>query len=169
MKKIILLAATAFILLGMWSCKTTEANYRAAYRIAKEKQLDGGDSTVTAGLKSELIPRNMRIDGVTLPVRTEPVITSKGGGADASSLQLYNVAVASFKQFFNAQSMRKRLADLGYSSFVVQNRNVTYYVVAASTRSVDEAALLLEKVKGEKQIVLHAPFPYILRAGQLIR
>lgn len=166
----ILKIATLIIFLSVifTSCKTTEANYRKAYEAAKEKQFDGGDSTVTENLKNNSLPKDLIIKGVTLPIRTEPLGMTKDGGATKETFKVYNVAVASFKQLFNAQSMRKRLTELGYSSFLLHNRDLTYYVIAGSTQSPQEALDILNKIKQEKSIVTRTPFPYVLRAAHLV-
>lgn len=169
MKKIIHAAAIVALILSVASCKTTEANYRAAYEIAKEKQLDGGDSTVTAGLKNELQPRMMTIQGVQLPVRTEPLVATKDGGKTTAELKVYNVVAASFRQKFNAQSYQKRLIEAGYDSFLANNRAGTFFVVAATTQSPAEASAQLDKLKGESGFHFQPTFPYVLRAAQLVR
>lgn len=169
MKKILLTLMAVVALTSLHSCKTTEANYRAAYEIAREKQLDGGDSLVTEGLKNELLPRTLVVGGVSLPVRTETVIVTSGRGVDVSELKVYNVVAASFKQLFNAGSFCDRLRAEGFNAFLVENRDKTYYVVALSTREPQEAADGLEKLRGSDAVVCRKPFPYVLRAGQLVR
>lgn len=169
MKKILLFAAVV-ALLGFSSCRTTEANYRAAYEKAKEKQYDTGDSLSTLGLKNESLPKDMTLGGITLPVRTEPLGVTKNGGGSASDLKLYNVVAGTFQQRFNAVSMSQRLAGLGYQHpFVVHNRLGHYYVVAGSVSTPGEAKLLLDSLSADKSIVLKAPFPYVLRAAHLVR
>lgn len=169
MKNLLKIALIAILCIPFAGCKTTEANYKNAYQIAKEKRTDGGDSTVTQGLRNELIPKNMVLGGVTLPVRTEPVAVTKDGGAVQGEMKVYNVVVASFRQRFNANSMRERLADMGYKSFLIHNRDVLYYVVAGTTQSAPEALELLNKVKAESSLHIAAPFPYVLRAAHLVR
>lgn len=154
---------------GMYSCKTTEANYRAAYQIAKDKQTDGGDSLVTAGLRNEQLPRTMTFDSIQLPVRTEPVIVTPDRGFDASHLKVYNVVAAQFKQLFNANSFCGRLREDGFDAFLVHNRDRTYYVVTLSTRSPREVAEGLARLRATDAVRLQAPFPYVLRAAQLVR
>lgn len=169
MKKTVVIGAIAGLVVAVTGCKTTEANYRAAYEIAKEKQMDGGDSTVTAGLKNEQLPRMTVFSGVKLPIRTEPLNLTKDGGGDPSTFKVYNVVAASFKQLFNANSFRDRLKQQGFDSFLVHNRQRTYFVVALTTQSPAEAAEALERLKGLDGVVMKAPFPYVLRAAQLVR
>ena len=167
---ILALAAALATSMAFTACKTTEANYRAAYQIAKDKQLDGGDSTVTAGLRNEQLPKQMTIQGVTLPVRTEIIAVAKAAGDDPGALRLYNVVVASFRQRFNATSYRDRLRTIGFpDAILVHNRDLTYFVVARSTPSPQQALETLNSLKATDGILLQPPFPYVLRAGQLVR
>lgn len=151
------------------ACKTTEANYRKAYETAKEKQYDGGDSTVTENLKNNTLPKTIVIQGVALPIRTEAIGITKDEGASKETLRVYNVVTASFKQLFNARSMRNRLSELGFQSFILHNRDLTYYVVAGTAATPQEALDLLNRVKAENSVVTRAPFPYVLRAAHLVR
>lgn len=161
-------ALAALLMLGISSCKTTEANYRAAYQIAKEKQLDGGDSTVTAGLKNEQLPHDLTVDGVTFPARAEPLAVVSGEGNTQMQLMVYNVVGASFRQLFNAQSFRDRLLALGYPAFLAKNRMGTFFVVAQTTKSPSEAHNIYVKLKSEKSLHFQPTFPYVLRAAQLV-
>lgn len=132
MKKILIIIAV-IAMVGFSSCRTNEANYKAAYEKAKEKQMDTGDDLTTQGLKNELLPKDMVLGSVALPVRTEALGVTKEGGGDADDLKLYNVVAASFRQRFNAVSMTQRLGLLGYEHpFVVHNRSGQYYVVVGS-------------------------------------
>lgn len=58
MKKILIIIAV-IAMVGFSSCRTNEANYKAAYEKAKEKQMDTGDDLTTQGLKNELLPKDM--------------------------------------------------------------------------------------------------------------
>lgn len=166
----ILITACAVLAICITGCRTTEANYRAAYEKARDKQMDTGNSISTQGLKNELIPKDMKFNGVTLPVRTEPLGVTKDSGADQADLKLYNVVVATFRQRFNAFSMAKRLKESGYElPFVVHNRLGAYYVVAGSVSNPEAARLLLDRVKEDNTMSLKSPFPYVLRSAHLVR
>lgn len=152
------------------SCKTTEANYRDAYNKAVEKRTNTGDAASTGALKEQKIPKPMCFGADTLMVRTERVSLTPDCGAGASVLKKYCVVVASFRQVFNAKSMCERLRKNGYpDAFVVNNRTDDHYVVAAATDLPSEAAKIIDAVKADASIVLKAPYPYVLRPGQLVR
>lgn len=158
------------IAVAMSACRTNEANYRAAYEIAKEKRVETGDSTTTAALRGSMEPKSMAVDGVTLPVLTLPVSVVKADSDNAAELKRYCVIVGTFKQIFNARSMSERLIGQGYDgAFVVKDRNQDHYVVAGATNDATEAHLLIERLKSDQSVVLRSPFPYALRPAQLVR
>lgn len=169
MKRLLTFLLVIASLVALNSCKTTEANYRKAYLIAKEKQTDGGDSTVTADLRGSFIPKPMTIGDVTLPVRTEPVILTSAENADPAAFKVYNVVAGTFKQLFNARSLRDRLREMGFNAFLIHNRDRNYYIVAASTQVPAEAAAQLERLRKTEGVYFQPNFPYVLRAAQLVR
>ncbi|MDE6099993.1 MAG: hypothetical protein K2G01_03030 [Paramuribaculum sp.] len=153
------------------ACKTTEANYKAAYEAAREKQLTG-DSLIDYGLLDQQRPKPMVFGNDTLPVRTEYVGYTKGGGADSdkSVVKRYCVVVGRFKQVFNAKSMRERLIESGYgNSLVLHNGMKEYYVIANGSNDPHTARLMLDSVRSDSQLVLKQPYPYILQPGHLSR
>lgn len=151
MKKILLLAMTVSSLLTFYSCKTTEANYKAAYDLAtKNKQVnDFIDDTIA----DEAIPEQW----------AEYVAFTAECGGYKSDLKQYNVVVAQFRQIFNAKSMRGRLADMGYkSALVVQNGKQEYYVIAQSFNTKEDAVAAVKKIKNDKNLTIRTPYPRIL-------
>lgn len=164
-----IVAVTAMTLCA--ACKPSEANYKMAYESAKQKQLTG-DSLIDAGLTDQQRPRLMVFGGDTLPVVTDYVGYTKDGGADTNRaiVKRYCVVVGKFKQVFNARSMRERLNAQGYSNaFVLHNNMKDYFVIAASTRDHHEARMLLDSIAADKNMVLKAPYPYILQPRHLAR
>lgn len=162
MKKIYLAAATLAVALTFSGCKTTEANYRAAYEVAKKRQTqDDGDEA--ALMQQASLPRQHTIDGVTLPVRYEAIGYPADGGATPANVKTFNVVVGQFKQIFNARQMRKRLMDNGYpESMIVSNREPVYYVIARTCATAAEAAEALRRVSDDPSLSLRSPLPYIL-------
>lgn len=170
MRKILFLIV-AVTVIGLVGCKTNEANYRAAYEIAKNKRTETGDSTTTAQLRNSDMPRPLRVNGDTLMVLTKSVGFAKESPGSKESMQKYCVVVAKFRQLFNAKSMAERLAqqEQWRDAFVLIDRDGYYYVVAASTASPELAKTLVEKAKDDKSMVLHEPFPFLLRPAHLAR
>ncbi|MCM1349545.1 MAG: hypothetical protein NC338_09055 [Firmicutes bacterium] len=170
MKKLVYAAIIA-IIATMVACKPTEANYRSAYESAKQKQLTG-DSLIDQGLIDQQRPKPLIVGADTLPVRTEYIGYTKGGGADSdrSVVKRYCVVVGKFKQTFNARSMRQRLIDQGYdNALVLHNSLKDYYVIANTTPNAHTARLMLDSVLADTTLRLKAPYPYILRPGHLVR
>lgn len=168
MKKILFVAAIAAVVLT--GCKTTEANYRAAYEIAKEKQQRAEDDGSTARLQTFADPKEITVDGIKLMMHTEPIGFIADGGVTRESIRKYNVVVGRFRQLFNAKQMRERLIASGYDeACVVTTRDAGYYVIAESCATATEAEKGLEKVKDDSTLSLRAPLPYILRPAHLAR
>ncbi len=167
MKKVLFIIAIAF--LTVIGCKPTEENYRAAYEKAREKQSETGDSLTTAQFRQSQQPRLMSVGADTLPVMTFYIGRDADFG-NKDSIRKYCVVVGRFKQVFNARSMAERLVAGGFNeAFVVHDAQGYYYVACNSTDLPDEAGRLLEKVKKDGSVVLHPPYPYILRPGHLVR
>ncbi|MDE6652580.1 MAG: SPOR domain-containing protein [Paramuribaculum sp.] len=168
MKKILFVAAVAAIALS--GCKTTEANYRSAYEIAKEKQQRAEEEGGSAKLQTFADPKETTVDGIKLMMHTEPVGFIADGGVNRETMQRYNVVVGRFRQLFNARQMRERLIAAGYEkACVVTTRDAGYYVIAESCPTAAEAEKGLEKVKSDSSLSLRAPLPYILRPAHLAR
>lgn len=169
--KRLLIPIAAALLLTVGSCKPTEANYRSAYEAAHQKQLTG-DSLTDQGLLDQQRPKPMVFGTDTLPVRTEYIGYTKGGGADSDRtvVKRYCVVVGRFKQVFNARMMRERLMQNGYGHALVLHNNMKeYYVVANTTKDPHQARLMLDSVNADTSLVLKPPYPYILRPGHLAR
>lgn len=165
MKKTIIAAVVAGVAFSLTSCRTTEANYRAAYERTIARQNEGIDSATVAAIENERGPRQMRInDSISLPVVSRFVKAVEGGGGTRESIKKYSVVVAGFSQLFNARSMRERLVDSGkwLGAFVVQSGE-EYFVVAQSSDDPAEASRALDSVKADGTIYIKSPFPWVLR------
>lgn len=147
------------------SCKTTEANYRAAY----DKAIAGRDSakaieqTIYGAHRRDMGVRVAVSNGDSAEIRAQQVKITDGGGGIAEWLHPYNVVVGQFKQSFNAKSMRERLVDNGYPrAFVVQNGEPYYYVILSSFDTQAEAVQAVNSIPKKFPIKLNPPLPYIL-------
>lgn len=164
MKKILTVIAAALILTG---CKTSEANYRAAYETAKRQtEARHGDPDIpTQQLQQYNLPRPTAVaPGDTLPVLRERVTPVNVEGITTEGrMQAYNVVVGQFHQLFNAKAMLGRLIPGGYKdAFVVKNSQPVYYVIAQSSATPDEAGMALRAVEADSTMRLRAPLPFIL-------
>lgn len=168
MKIIRFFSAISILMLVLVSCKTSEKNYREAYELAK------GGETIQDTLIANLIaadqaPVDVEVAGGIMKMRKEFVSIVKDDGVTIDMLKRYNVVVGRFRQLFNARSMSKRMASLGYQSFVVVDRTTSYFVVAASTDLQEDALKLYNDILSENRVVYKSPFPWVLEPAQYIR
>ena len=163
-------AALAVVLLAsvvMVSCKTTEANYRAAYEktIAARDSSDSIDDTVYGKVRRESSSRTVATPSGDVEVTTQLVRVTKDGGGTPENLRRYNIIAGQFKQKFNALSLRDRLADGNFpGAFVVETAEPYYYIVVESTADIDDAARKLELLKADLPQGVRPPCPFILDA-----
>ncbi|MCM1332228.1 MAG: SPOR domain-containing protein [Bacteroides sp.] len=165
MKRIILISCFAAIMWAATGCKTTEANYRAAYEVAKEKSAEKSpvDGTIYDQMRREAIDSRLIVDGDSIPMVTAQIATVPGYSTP-QDVKRYSVVINQFKQVFNAKSQVDRLRASGYSgALLVVTAEPLYYVVAAGADSAEEAAVLFKKVSDDKSIVKKSPFPWVLR------
>lgn len=161
MKKILL--PVVLVAVALCGCKTTEANYRAAY----DKAVAGRDSAMAFeqtiyGLNRRNIGTRTAVSttGDSAEVRTMHVARAKG--YEDAPLKPYNVVVGEFKQLFNANSMCTRLRQGGYpGAFVVNNGEPYHYIVLSSFERPSEAIKALKAIK-KLPVTIKPPCPYIL-------
>ena len=161
MRKSLLLIVAATLALA--ACKTTEANYRAAYETAKEKKASGLGDEVDNAMAKEEQPRETKVGDATLPVLNARLYAADAEGADAITPKIYSVAVAKFKQIFNARSLCSRLRDGGFSgAFVAVDRDKNYYVLTGTTAEATEAAKILAETEQSEVFKAKTPFPCVI-------
>ena len=156
------LVIIGLVIFGIASCKTSEANYRAAY----EKAIAGRDS-LTA-IENTIYGKHRRNTSSQLTVvgndTTEMISTyvkvTESGGGIRENLKPYSVVVGQFKQLVNAKSLRERLVDAGYpTAFVVETAEPYYYILLSSYATRAEAVKECIAVRNNKS------FPIALREG----
>ena len=164
LKSLILLVTTATIIsISVCSCKTTEANYRAAYEAAKTGDDESIGSEEAEQLRRSQLPDSISIEGVKIPIKRIAIYPAEAKDLPKSQLERFNVAVAKFKQVFNARSMATRLRDRGFEeACIARDREENYYVLAKTTNSAKEADKILKELEKEREIVISQPFPYVI-------
>lgn len=165
--RILLTLLAVLVLVG---CKTTEANYRAAYETAAAhaRESAGLDSTIYGRIRSRATNSVLAVGADSLPLRTERIVYTKDEGATRQSLHRYNIVVGQFKQIFNARQMRQRLISEGYdSAMIVNTAEPLYYVISRSVATPEEAKEAFERVKTDPKLVLRDPMPFILRPAHM--
>ena len=128
------------------SCKPTEANYRAAYEATKAKTDEKPplESTVYNDIRKQEIKSGLVVGNDTIPM-LEVAVRCTPGVSTPDSVGKYSVAVAQFKQIFNARSMMSRLRAQGYTTAtIVENKEPLYYVLIST---FDNSAAAVQSYK----------------------
>ncbi len=148
-------------------CKTSEKNYREAYLVAKEKatETSGIDNTIYDKIRREAVAsRLVTAQGDSLPTMTVGVQCTPDGYAVPDSVGRYSLAVAQFKQVFNARSLASRLRQNGSwpGAMVLQTAEPLYYVVVATSSSLDQIASDYKRLTEGNSVAMKDPYPWIL-------
>ena len=150
MKKMIVLGMGLVIALAFTSCKSSESAYKKAYEKAKQQEL--------AEASAEEAPAAEPI--VAAPVTTAPVAAApvsvgtvreeKVELVSGNGLRAYSVVCGSFGVKANAEGLKTKLDNEGYSAKVVYNaeRNM-YRVVVASFDDRMQAAQARDDFKAK--------------------
>jgi len=149
------------------SCKTTEANYRAAYEktMAARDSVDALDDTIYGKERRRGGTKTVETSAGNIEVNIRLVKVTDQGGGTSENLRRYNVVAGQFKQKFNAMSLRNRLADGGYpGAFVVETSEPYYYIIVGSYPTAEEAVKALEALKSSGEKSIRPPCPFILDA-----
>ena len=126
------------LLFSFDSCKPKESAYKAAYEAAKAREMENSQvEEVTPVTKPTY---NSSIDDV----QKEKVTTVDGAG-----IQRFSVVIGSFMNKTNAESLKARMANQGFRSFLAQNERGMYRVIVATYSDKASAASERERVKNK--------------------
>ena len=161
--KIILLIVALAAMLGATSCKTSEKNYKAAYDVAKAKNVERNklnDDELFDKIEKEKNATNATINGEDVRMETMRVTITDGM---PEQVRKYNIVAKEFKQVFNARSLRDRLKEEGHDSYVVfEGSNKFYYTIV---RGFDNPTEAMEFVRNrDKHLKMKNLDLYILEA-----
>lgn len=154
----ILLVALVAVLTG---CHSTEANYKAAYDKAMEKHQEGVGKEAFDKIQAESRKYTTVINGDSVRLlRMYANVTLDS----ASVAKRYNVIVASFKQQYNAMTMRDRLRkEEGFPSYLLfGGPDRKYFVVVKGFDEADVAAAFLKTLDTHMKMQVLEPIPWIL-------
>lgn len=127
MKKIILSCLAVAATFVMFSCKSTESSYRAAYEKAKAQEAVAQQTSEPVSVQPVVTTQTpANVDNSN--VRSERLNVMNGG-----TLKAYNVVCGSFKSLDNANNLRNTLVNAGYPAQVAQNPETGMYRVVASS------------------------------------
>ena len=167
MRKSLIFLALGAMLMALGACHTTDANYRAAYDVAKAKQISEQEeldpeiqAQVDRAKKRRQLIYIFGADTVTVTTR----FVSREDNPEGEVPE-FLVVVKEFEQRFNALAMMKRLRENGVSgAMVVRNSDPVYYVIAEASDSVATVPSLMNKAAMEtEKCVLKDGYPIVLR------
>jgi len=132
-----LLLSLAFALLfSLNACKSKQSNYKAAYEAAKARE-------TTDNAVEETTPVTKQVSTLTnATVQKEKVTTVDGAG-----IQQFSVVIGSFLNKTNAVSLKERMANQGFQSFLAQNERGMYRVIVATFGDKASAVSERDRVK----------------------
>lgn len=158
---------SAILLVVASSCRTSEANYRAAYEkaIAGRDSLPSIESTIYGKHRRNTTSSVAVVGKDTVEMISTRVRVTEGGGGVRENLKPYSVVVGQFKQLVNAKSLRERLVDAGYpKTFVVETAEPYYYILVNSFPNKSDAVKECARIssKGDFPIPLKDGMPMVL-------
>lgn len=142
MKKIILSCLAVAATFVMFSCKSTESSYRAAYEKAKAQETVAQQTSEPVSVQPVVTTQTpANVDNSN--VRSERLNVMNGG-----TLKAYNVVCGSFKSLDNANNLRNTLVNAGYTAQVAQNPETGMYrVIASSFENKADATVSRDKLR----------------------
>lgn len=164
-----------FLVLGalLAGCKPSEKAYKAAYEatVAHRNETDSPVAGTVFNRYRQAARTSYVLteDGDTLGVRVEAIGFPKETGTERDRMKMYSVVVAQFKQVFNAQAMRDRLAGFGYEPFIVATREPLYYVVAGTFETPTEADRFAKKIVSDDRFKVQKDCPWVLQPVHLMK
>ncbi|MGN1246039.1 MAG: SPOR domain-containing protein [Muribaculaceae bacterium] len=161
MKRIVVYVMAACFAALLYSCKTSEENYRAAYDITREhvRARNAVDSTTYDKIQAEKREATAVVagDSVRLVKHRVNIVDDP-----YSTLKRYGVVVGEYKQAFNARSFRDRLKKEDKPAYVVIDTEKTYYVIVHGFDTSAEAASYMKRLKDEVKMRIPIEKPWIL-------
>lgn len=158
-------AAAALIAAG---CKTTEANYKAAYDAAiatrQTNPEDGLDDNTRRLLamdrlhsRSKVITAGDTLDIIMLAVKME--------SESPKSVPQYSVVANAFSQIFNARALQKRLIEAGFvDAYIFKTSAPDYYVAAGGSNDISAIPQILKHLEDAGNPGSRAGFPAVIKS-----
>jgi cell division protein FtsN len=119
------------------ACKPKQSAYKAAYEAAKAKEVQDNNTV------EETTP-------VTKPsynASSATVQKEKVTAVDGAGIRQFSVVIGSFLNKTNAVSLKERMANQGFNSFLAQNSKGMYRVIVATFGDKSSAVSERERVK----------------------
>jgi len=124
------------------SCKSKESAYKQAYEAAKAREIN--DSQV-----EEVTPVSKPAPAPVTNVPTDVTQRERVTAIDGAGIKQFSVVVGSFLNKTNASSLKERMANQGFSSFLAQNEKGMYRVIVATFSDRASAVVEKERIKNK--------------------
>lgn len=167
-----LIALSLLTLLAATSCRTTEANYRAAYEATKASQAatlsdDGLDENTRRLLNlNNKQHQYIQIVGSDTLNITNVFATLEEG--PMTSAPEFAVVANAFSQIFNAKALLKRLQDAGFANaYIFKSATPDYYVAAGGSDNVADIPAIRDALAKAGNPGSRKGFPSIVRVPRL--
>ncbi|MBQ8889597.1 MAG: SPOR domain-containing protein [Bacteroidaceae bacterium] len=150
MKKMIVLGMGLVIALAFTSCKSSESAYKKAYEKAKQQELAEASAEEAPAAEPVVAAPVTTAPVAAAPVSVGTVREEKVELVSGNGLRAYSVVCGSFGVKANAEGLKTKLDNEGYSAKVVYNaeRNM-YRVVVASFDDRMQAAQARDDFKAK--------------------
>lgn len=161
MKNIVLLLAMLAAILGLASCHTTEANYKAAYDKAVEKTRENMGEDNYAHMQAARMAYTEVVNGDSVRLLRSFCNIVDGKPTDVKK---FSIVVAMFDQVINARSYRDRLhTKEGFDSYIVYTaKDKKYCVVAQGYDNKGQAAAFVTHIDEYMHMRVLVPRAWIL-------
>lgn len=144
----------------LWSCHSTEANYKESYDKAVAASRTGEKGVLYEQELESRKKANFEVDGDSIRL-----LRNYFNAVDDKNdvIKKYSVVVAEFKQKFNAQSYRDRLRKEGHNSYVVYiSEKKLYCVVVEGYDDVSTAATFAKNPEKYMKMKVLVPRVWVL-------
>ena len=149
MKKLVVLGMGLCMALAFTSCKSSESAYKKAYEKAKQQELAEAPVAEEAPAAAPVVAAPVAA-APTTPVAVGTVREEKVQLVSGEGLKAYSVVCGSFGVKANADGLKARLDNAGYSAKVVYNaENNMYRVIVASYDDRVQAAQARDNFKAK--------------------
>ena len=150
MKKLVVLGMGLCIALAFTSCKSSESAYKKAYEKAKQQELAETQVAEEAPAATPVVAAPVTTAPAATPVAVGTVREEKVQLVSGEGLKAYSVVCGSFGVKANADGLKARLDNAGYSAKVVFNAsNNMYRVIVASYDDRVQAAQARDNFKAK--------------------
>jgi len=169
-KALLLTALLASV--GLASCRTTEANYRAAYEATKASRIaaagaddDGLDENTRRLLAQDRKNRQSKqiVDGDTISIVT---LFAKMEQGPTDYVPRYSVVANAFSQVFNAKALCGRLQEAGFeNAYIFRTSTPDYYVAAGGSDDIADIPAIRDALAKAGNPGSRPGFPAVVRCA----